>query len=135
MAHPCVYPERFVEFSLDLTQGAVTATYTACTASGDIMILGANYYEILAGGGDLVSLDIATDAGTPLVLLTAVEGAVANLLIGSHPTSGMQSWVAPWTLRSTQRIRYTLTVGGAAHTGSGKLLLRWAPISPGGQLV
>jgi hypothetical protein len=135
MAHPCVYPERFVEFSLDLTQGAVTATYTACTASGDIMILGCNYYEVVAGGGDLVSLDIATDAGTPLILMSAAEGAVANLLIGSHPTSAMQAWVAPWTLRSTQHILYTLTVGGAAHLGSGKLIVRWAPLSAGAVLA
>jgi len=133
--HFCTYPERFVEFSLDLTQGAVTATYTACTASGDVMILGANYYQVVAGGGDLVSLDIATDAGTPLVLMTPAEGAVANLLVGSHPVSAMQLWVAPWTLRSTQHILYALTVGGAAHTGSGKLLVRYAAISAGAVLL
>jgi hypothetical protein len=133
--HLCTYPERFVEFNLDFTQGAATATYTAATASGDIMILGCNCYVVAPGGGDLLSLDIATDAGTPLVLMTIGEGAVANLLIGSHPVSAMQAWIAPWTLRSTQRIRYTLTTGGAAHTGSGKLIVRWAPISAGGQLI
>jgi hypothetical protein len=132
--HPCVYPERLVEFNLDFTQAA-GASYDACTASGDIMVLTCNVYIEIPGGGDLTSVSIQSTHTTPQVVMTAGEGITANLLAQSFPAAACQAWVAPWTLRSGHKIQYTITAAGAAHTGSGKFLIRWAPISAGGQLV
>ncbi|MFA5135464.1 MAG: hypothetical protein WC505_06800 [Patescibacteria group bacterium] len=125
---------RNKEVTLDLTQAAAPTTYDALTATGDVMIMGINAYVQTAGGGDLTSVSIQTNQTTPLVLLTAGQGAVANLLAQSHPTSTMQTLVAPWTLRSGQKVQYTLTAAGGAHTGSMRLFCSYMPISPGATL-
>jgi hypothetical protein len=130
----CVYKDNFVEFNLDFTQVA-GASYDVCTAVGDVMLLGCGVYVAVAGGGDLTSISLQTTATTPLVLMTAGEGAVASLLAQSHPAAACQAWTAPWTLRSGHKVQITITAAGAAHTGSGKLLVRWAPISAGATLV
>jgi hypothetical protein len=130
----CLYKDRFVEFNLDFTQAA-GASYDACTASGDVMVLGCNVYVEIPGGGDLTSISVQSTATTPMVLLTAGEGITANLLAQSHPAAACQAWIAPWTLRSGHKIQYTITAAGAAHTGSGKLIVHWAPISAGAVLT
>jgi len=130
----CGYNQRVTEKTLDLSQAAAPTTYDAATAAGDVLITGVTVYCSVAGGGDLTSVSIQTDATTSLVLMTAGEGIAANLLAQSHPTCASQAWISPWTLRSGQKIQYTITAAGAAHTGTIKLVLLYKPITNGATL-
>ena len=131
--HPCVYDSKLTEKTLDLSQVA-PATYDAATAVGDVLIKGIALYCSVAGGGDLTSVSIQTNSTTPLILLTAAEGAVANLLAQSHPNAACNLFIGPWTLRSGQKIQYSLIAAGAAHTGTLKLVINYRPISVGASL-
>ena len=133
--HNCVFNLGLgvTEKTLDLSQVA-PATYDAATAVGDVLVVGMALYVSTVGGGDLTSVSIQTDATTPIVLLTAAEGAVANLLAQCHPLAQFQLFPSRWTLRSGQKIRYSLIASGAAHTGALKLIIEYRPISAGASL-
>ena len=129
--HPCVDSIKPFEFTLNLAQ--VANTYDACVASnGDVMILGANLYVVTAGT-IFTSVSVQTNQTNFLTLMTAGEGALANILAQAHPVCAAQAWIAPWTLRNGQKIQYTMV--GALGTGSMRLFGYFIPITPGAVLV
>ena len=111
------------EFSINANQAALT--YDLATAASDVWIEKAGIYVVTAGVAPLVSISIQTNQGTPLVLMTAAEGAVANLLIGCHVSCAMNLFLQPWTLRSGEKVQYTIT--GASGTGLLKVSFIWRP--------
>jgi hypothetical protein len=134
--NPCSFsgaPVYTKDTTLNLAQAA--ASYDALTASGDVLITGVTFYVAVAGGGDLTSVAVQTNQTTALVLMTAAEGAVANLLAQSHPAVATDKTYKPWTLQTGQKIQYTLVVAGAGPTGSMKIVVQYQPISSGAALV
>lgn len=128
--HLCVYDLKTIEKTLNLAQAA--NTYDAATAIGDVLITGCTIYCTVSGTL-FTSVSIQTNAGVPLVLMTAAEGALVNIILGSHPVAACQLWVAPWTLRSGQKIQFTMI--GATGLGELRLIVLYRPISVGGVLV
>jgi hypothetical protein len=122
------------EFPIDLVKNI--GTYDVCTAAGDVLILGQTLYVVLAAGG-LVSAEVLSNQATPVPLLTAAEGVLANLTIdkvlGVPTELGMASRHA-WTLRAGQKIQYKIN-GANGTAGSMKLIVEYAPLTGGAGLA
>lgn len=84
---------------------------------GDVMFQITHVFNRVAGGG-LVSMSIETDDGTPLVLMTAVEGAVAGLLANvDMAVANKGKW---YTLKSGKSIFHKIN-GTNGNAGSGEV--------------
>ncbi len=129
--HLCTNREQLVEKTLDLSV-ASPATYDVVTAQGDIVVYWANFYCTVVGA-TWTSVSVQTDQAVPVVFLTATEGAVANIVAGSHPVAACTLWASPVTLRSGQKIQYSMI--GAQGTGTLKMFFMWQPLSNGAVLL
>jgi hypothetical protein len=127
----CVYDFKVTEKVLNLAQA--TATYDAAIAVGDVLITGYTFYVSTAAGGGFTSVAVQTNQTTALVMMTAAEGAAANLLAQSHPAVANDKTYKPWTLKSGQKIQYAIIAGGGP-TGEMRLILNYRPISAGATL-
>lgn len=117
------------EFSANLGQAA--ATYDLVTASGDVMITKIVLYLTVAGVG-LASVALATNQTVPFAILSAADGAVANLLLGKVlPTTWTQG--QPFVLRSGQKIQYAIVGAGAA--GTMKVDVTYLPVTAGATIA
>jgi hypothetical protein len=122
---PTIGAQSFVtEKTLALAQ--VAGTYDAATSVGDVLIEGAAVYCTVVGA-TFNYVSIQTNQAQPRVLMTSTEGAVANLVADSHPNASCQLDVGPWTVRSGQKIQYT--INGATGTGELRLILKYRSIS------
>lgn len=99
------------EFTMNLAQAA--ATYDLLAASGDVIILGVDLY-VATVGATLTSVALQTDDTTSVPILSAVEGAVANITAGKN----LKNFSTPFLLRNGKKIQYTIV--GA--TGSGSII-------------
>jgi len=117
-------------FSLDLTQAA--NTYDLCTATGgDVVIyLDRTAWYVDTAGTLFTDVAVQTDQTTPNVLLTAGEGALANIL--AQATLAPAN-VTPFILKAGQKIQYTIT--GAQGTGAVSVYFHYRPASGGGHLA
>ena len=116
-----------VQFTANLAQAA--GTYDLCTASGgDVFIIDFNVY-VATAGAVLTSVQIKTDQTNPVDIMSAVEGAVANLGAQKNVVIARSQ---PILLRTGQKIVYTIV--GA--TGSGSLVCTFVCNSRlGGRLI
>lgn len=94
--------------TIDLNQAA--ATYDLFTGTTQVVILESLNIKMPTGncGGALTSISIQTDDATPGVIISAAEGAVANLT--SEADLG---WTG--TLYITVGTKIRLTIAGGAH--------------------
>lgn len=120
--------DKGVSVAVNCAQAA--GSYDLLTAVGDVMIMMQKYYQITAGA-TFTSLAIQTDDSTPAVLLSAAEGAVANLTLNKNIISTTTN--APVILKSGKKIRMTLV--GATGTGTGTLAVMYVPLTSGATLV
>lgn len=130
---PIVNPwPRPLKKALNLAQ--VAATYDAMTAAaaGDVSIHGINI-RCTASGTTFTSVSIQTDDAVPRVLMTAAEGAVANIIAGSDPVAAYQLWLSPWVLGAGKKIQFTII--GATGTGTLELTALWRPLAGGTTLT
>lgn len=130
MRPPSVGP-LMKEFTLDLIKNV--GTYDVCTAVGDILILGQELFVAVAGVG-LTSLEVLTNQTTVVQILTAAEGAVANLTIDKNLLGLTMNNLQQFQLRNGEKIQYKInTTNGTA--GSIKMVVQYRPISGGASLV
>ena len=101
-------------------------------ATGDILILDVNIHCITAGA-TFTSVAIATNDTTAVSLLSAVEGAVANLTAGKNIVKVFPvANTGPILLRSGKKIQYTIV--GATGTGTLLVTLRYQAVANGADI-
>lgn len=114
-------------FSMNLAQAA--ATYDLATASGDLIIDKIAFY-VTAAGTVFTSVSVQTNQTTPAVLLSAVEGAVANVVSQKTMTIAL---TAPVVIKSGQKIQFTIV--GATGTGTIVATAVYRPTTAGARLA
>lgn len=118
------------EFTANLAQAS--GTYDLCTATGSVHINLADIAAYVATvGATLTSVSIQTSQTNSTIILSAAEGAVANLIVQKNlvrAIAGAQSI----TLRNGQKLQYTLT--GLTGTGSLIVVVPFLSISAGATL-
>lgn len=115
------------EFTINLAQAA--ATYDLFTASGDVAIEDISYY-VSTVGATFTSVAVQTNDTTVLALVSAVEGAVANILAGKtlRPAAAQS-----FQLRSGKKVQYVIV--GVTGTGAIKAVVRFRPITGGATIA
>jgi len=111
-----------------------SSPYTDLTAVGDVLVLRYSFYVVTAftSTTNTSTLNIHTDDTTPTDLVSAADGAEANLTVKTQIFPAAAN--APFQLRSGQKIQHT--VGGEDQlTGVGKLVVEYIPISKDGRLM
>lgn len=120
-----LHRDRLLYKSLTLNDEA--GSYDIATATGgDILIEDVVLYMVTAGA-TFDSVSIQTDDTTPFVVMSAVEGAVANLTVQTTiKTANSQK---SFYLASSKKLQYTIT--GATGSGTCYVLIRYKIISEG----
>ena len=112
------------EYAINFAQAA--GTYDITTAVGDVLI--ENYCIYVAtAGATFTSAALFINDTTPFNLMTAVEGAVANLTAGKNMVPANQGKA----MRVTSGKKIQLTMVGSTGTGTAKLVVTYYPISSG----
>lgn len=114
------------EFTLNLAQAA--GTYDLCTASGDVLIEDVRY-QVTTVGATFTSVAVKNNESTLYTLLSAVEGAVANILAGTNLSPAAAQKLR---LPSGKKLQYIIV--GATGTGAIKAVITFRPITAGATL-
>lgn len=103
-------------FTANLAQAA--GTYDLCTVTGGDVVLDLQKFSVYVAtaGATLTSVSIQTDQTNPTTLLSAAEGALANLVAQKNLVRATPA-VGGLLLKSGQKVRYTIV----GLTGSGSL--------------
>jgi len=114
-------------FVLNLAQAA--ATYDITTAVGGDVVLNPELcaWYVDTSGTLFTSVSVQTNTANPTVLLTAVEGALANILIGKNL---QPAWRQPSIIRSGGKLQFTMI--GLTGVGQITLMLSFKPLSSAG---
>ena len=111
----------------------VVGTYDVLTAVGDVMILGQETFVKVAGVG-FVSIELLTNQTTTVQIMTAAEGAVANITIDKNLLGLTMPNNQRFQLRNGQKIQ--LKINGTNGTaGELRLVVEYRTISGGATLV
>ena len=122
------------QFSANLNQAA--AAYTLCTASGLVVVYDVNIHVVTAAGG-LNWVSIQSTNTSPVIIMTAAEGAVANLSIDKS-----MNYIQPlaygsnktFQLSTGQLLQYT--INGVGNAGLLRVVVTWQPMpGVGGNLA
>jgi len=116
------------EFTLNLAQAA--ATYDVTQALSGAVFVEDWALQVSVVGAVFDSVSIQTDDTTPWELLSAVEGAVANLLDGANLQPAAKG--KAFRLAVGKKIQFTLA--GALGTGELKLAVRYRETTGGARL-
>lgn len=112
-------------FTANLAQAA--GTYDLCTAAGDVLIYPAMLaIYVTTAGATFTSVAIQTNQTNPTNILTAGEGAVANLTAQKNVAHAIPTSQAI-LLKSGQKLRYTIV--GATGTGALEVAIPFMPMS------
>lgn len=115
-------------FTANLAQAAATYDLATCNAIGGVVILGIDIYVVTAGA-TFTSVAIATNDTTVVPILSAVEGAVANLTVGKNV---VKAFATQTYLHTSKKIQYTIV--GATGTGSLLIVVRYQPTVSGADI-
>lgn len=115
-------------FTANLAQAAATYTLATCNALGGVVILGVDIY-VATAGATFTSVAIATNDTTVVPILSAVEGAVANLTVGKNV---VKAFSGATYLHTSKLIQYTIV--GATGTGSLLVIVRYTPSVSGADI-
>lgn len=117
------------EYTLNVQQAA--ATYDICTATGgDILIKNAKVY-VGTATITLTSVSVQTNMTTSTVILSAVEGAVANL---TGDKMIVAAFTGPLFLSSGKKLQFTI-IGTTSAQGTMKLIVEYMRGSAGADLI
>lgn len=108
----------------------VAGTYDIVTSTNDVLIEEIALYVITAGVG-FTSVSIQTNQTNATEILSAADGAVANIVIQKNIPTTLARY--PFVLRNGQKIQYTLIGDGTA--GSIYMITSWRPITGGSKLT
>ena len=130
MSFTSSFPNAPVGISAAVNCAQAAGTYDLLTATGDVLVTTQKYYQITAGA-TFTSLAIQTNDTTAAPLLSAAEGAVANLTAAKNIVSATVS--TPIVIKSGKKIQMTLV--GSTGTGTGTLAIYYTPITAGAFLA
>lgn len=116
-------------FTANLAQAAATYDLAVVNALGGVVILGVDIY-VQTAGATFTSVAIATNDTTVVPILSAVEGAVANLTVGKNV---VKAFSGATYLHTGKKIQYTIV--GATGTGSLLVVVRYQPSVIGADFV
>lgn len=117
------------QFTANLAQAA--ATYDLCTATGDVLIdLQRLAIYVATAGAVLTSVSIQTNQTNNTIILSAIEGAVANLIAQKNVVRAIPV-IGGLLLANGQKLQYTIV--GA--TGTGSLTVAVPFLSIGGSTI
>lgn len=120
--------EKTKPFTANLAQAAGTYDLATVNNTGGIVIVGVDIY-VLTAGATLTSVSIQTDDTTPEIILSALEGALANLTVGKNVVKAFSKSIY---LHVAKKIQYTIV--GATGSGSLRVVVRYRPIVNGGDI-
>lgn len=106
-------------FTANLAQAAATYDLATCNAVGGVVIQDVQLYMSVAGA-TFTSVALQTNDTTPVIILTAIEGALANLTVGKNVT---KVFTGPTYLHTSKKIQYTLV--GVTGTGTMLVVIRY----------
>lgn len=113
----------------NLAQAA--GTYDLATAAGDVLInLSDVAIYVATAGATLTSVAIVTNQTNATTILSAAEGAVANLVAQKNLVRAVAC--PSIVLKSGQKIQYTIV--GATGSGSLQVTIPYIPLSAGATL-
>jgi hypothetical protein len=117
-----------LEKTINLAQAA--GTYDLFTATGTIFVEDINLFCTVVGA-TLTSVSVSTNDTVRTVILTAVEGAVANVVAGTNMQPATKG--KSFRLLSGGKIQYIII--GATGTGTILATIKYRPISVGATLA
>ena len=114
-------------FTLNLGQAA--NTYDISTATGGDVICAPSLFSwyVDTSGTLFTSVSVQTDTANPTVILTAAEGALANIKIGINLKP---AWQQPFIIRSGGKLRFTMI--GTTGVGQITLCTAFQPLTANG---
>jgi hypothetical protein len=115
-------------FTANLAQAAGTYDLAAANATGGVIIHDIQIYVVTAAA-TLTSVAIQTNDTTSVPILSAVEGAVANLTVGKNVSKVFNG---PTYVHTSKKIQYTLV--GTTGTGSLLVVVRYQPTTNGADI-
>lgn len=120
------------QFTIPCAQAAATYDLATVNGIGDILIHDVNIYCSVVGA-TFTSLAVQTNDTTAVSIMSAAEGAVANLTAGKNIVHAFPvTNTAPVLLRSGKKIQYTLV--GSTGTGTVLVTLRYEPVVAGADI-
>lgn len=120
-----ILPSKITQFTANLAQAA--NTYDLLTATGGIFI-GKIVFYVATAGATFDSVSFQTNQTNPTEIMSAAEGAVANLTVQKIiPIT--YTFAVPIYLANGQKIQYTIV--GATGTGSLTCSVLWSPATVG----
>lgn len=123
---------RAKKFTANLAQAA--ATYDLCAASGGDVVIDIQKLAIYVDtvGATFTSVSVQTNQAAATELLSAAEGAVANIVAGKNLVRAIPV-VGGLLLKSGEKIQYT--IAGATGTGALSVGVPFTPTVAGATLV
>lgn len=115
-------------FTLNLAQAAGTYDLATVNATGGVVIESVQLYESVAGA-TFTSVAIQSNDTTAVTILTAGEGAVANLTVGKNIA---KAFTGPTYLEASKKLQYTIV--GSTGTGTMKAIIKFIPSVAGSDL-
>jgi hypothetical protein len=116
------------EFSADLSQAA--GTYDICAASGGGCYVEDVVVYVTTAAATLTSVSIQTNQANSTTVMSAVEGAVANLISQKVVSLALSR---PIYLADGQKLQYTIV--GATGTGALLVVPKYYPTNSSADLV
>lgn len=110
-------------FTANLAQAA--GTYDLATATGGDVIVDWVIVYVATGGATFTSVSIQTNDTTPVSVLSAAEGAIANVTVGKN----LKVFSTPMFVASTKKLQYTIV--GVTGTGTLTVAVMSRPIVAG----
>lgn len=121
---------RIAQFTANLAQAA--GTYDLCTASAGLIIdLNRLAMYMATAGATLTSVSIQTNQTNATTILSAAEGAVANLTAQKNVVRAVPT-IGNLYLAAGQKIQFTIV--GATGTGSMLVTIPYVPVVAGARL-
>lgn len=112
-------------FTANLAQAA--GAYDLCTATNGGILIEAWSVYVATAGATFTSVKLHTNQTNDINLMSAAEGAVANLI--AQKVLSLSNPNYPIYLASGQKVLYTIV--GATGTGSLTAVLRYRPVDSG----
>lgn len=119
---------RVKVFTANLAQAAATYDLATVNVTGGIVIHDVQIYCSVAGA-TFTSVAIASNDTTPVALLSAAEGAVANLTAGKNIA---KAFTGPTYLHTSKKLQYAIV--GSTGTGTLLVVVRYLPTVAGADI-
>lgn len=106
-------------FSINLAQASATYDLASCNSIGGVIIQNIQFY-VTAAGSLFTSVSVQSNDTTPIIMLSSVEGALANVTAGKNI---IKAFTGPTYLHLSKKIQYTLI--GVTGTGTMLAIVRY----------